>query len=624
MSLKARLRIAIVALVTLVVIAMSVLYLYDFTNLSFRSAFDRAGVVADEVNGNLIARLNVPAAVAEPPPSFDQLKDSWTRTIRTDPSISRMLLRMLTNENLVSSIRVTDDHGKVLAASDPALVGKTPRPARDFREIQRAYWFTNLWFLMTQSQDYSTTRMLGVNDHPLFNLLVVIKSDFVRRDVEPALKSLALAFAASLFIAIFLGSVLPNVLLDPLGRMSQSIDLILAGQFRSAAPEPQRETREFADVQSKLSVLGEQFRGAKQDALELRSNVEQLLQRLEGAVLLFDNTGRLRMAAEAAERLLGTPRIEMIGRRLEDLFPPSSALGNVIATAVQSRQSVQDQRVTLLRGDGASSKLLVSVNVLQKNPGQDDLGTLIAVRDAESRRQLERQLDLSSRLAALSRLTSGVAHEIKNPLNAMALQLEVLKGRLDGEQPEVDVIAGEIKRLDNVVKTFLNFNKPIEVQARPIDLSRLAEQVIALVSPEAQARQVDIQMSLEDGLVINGDADLLKQAILNVVNNGLEAMPEGGRLTVQTGWNGEDCQLTISDAGPGIAPEIRDRIFNLYFTTKKSGTGIGLATTFRVVQLHGGTIDFVSELGKGTTFRLRFPGMVDYRSEVYRSATGVS
>jgi PAS domain S-box-containing protein len=453
---------------------------------------------------------------------------------------------------------------------------------------------------------------------------VVVKSDFIRRDVEPAFNVLELALAASLFIAIFLGSVLPNVVLGPLGRMSEKIDSILSGQLRESAQPAQRESPEFADVQSKLSVLGEQFRGAKQDALELRGNVEQLLQRLEGAVLLFDNTGRLRMAGEGAERLLGRPRVEMIGRRFEELFPPSSALGSVIGTAIGNRQSVEGQPVVLAREDGASAKLLVSVHVLQKSPGQDDIGTLIAVRDAESRRQVERQIDLSSRLAALSRLTSGVAHEIKNPLNAMALHLEVLKGKLDGEQPEVDVIAGEIKRLDSVVKTFLNFNKPVELQASAIDLSRLADQLIALVLPQAQARQIRIETGLEDGLLINGDADMLKQAILNVINNGLEAMQQGGRLTVHTGWDGQDCLLTIADAGAGIAPEIRDRIFNLYFTTKKSGTGIGLATTFRVVQMHGGTIDFVSEVGKGTTFRLRFPGMVDYRSEVFRSATGSS
>ena len=150
------------------------------------------------------------------------------------------------------------------------------------------------------------------------------------------------------------------------------------------------------------------------------------------------------------------------------------------------------------------------------------------------------------------------------------------------------------------------------------------EQVIALVLVEARARNIEIETVLNGKLWINGDPDLLKQAILNVVNNGLEAMSDGGKLAVRTQWGGDECQLTIHDAGPGIAPEVQDRIFNLYFTTKQHGSGIGLATTFRVVQLHSGTIDFVSEQGKGTTFRLRFPGMMDYQGEALTSATSSS
>jgi signal transduction histidine kinase len=250
------------------------------------------------------------------------------------------------------------------------------------------------------------------------------------------------------------------------------------------------------------------------------------------------------------------------------------------------------------------------------------MGTLVTLRDIESRRQLEQQLDFSTRLAAISRLTGGVAHEIKNPLNAMALHLEVLKGKLGGEQPEIEVIGREIKRLDTVVKTFLNFNRPVDLNYKPIDFNELVKQVLALVSLDANAKNVALKTVLQaDQLWINGDPDLLKQAILNVINNGMEAMTEGGTLTTGTTSDGGQCQLMVSDAGPGIAREIQSRVFQLYFTTKESGSGIGLATTFRVVQLHNGTIDFTSEPGKGTTFRLRFPRMVDYQGEVFPSAT---
>jgi signal transduction histidine kinase len=252
------------------------------------------------------------------------------------------------------------------------------------------------------------------------------------------------------------------------------------------------------------------------------------------------------------------------------------------------------------------------------------MGVLVTLRDVESRRQLERQLDFSTRLAAISRLTGGVAHEIKNPLNAMALHLEVLKSKLAGQQPEIDVIGREIKRLDTVVKTFLNFNRPVDLKYKPIDFNELVQQILALVSIDASAKHVRLETTLEEKLWINGDPDLLKQAILNVVNNGLEAMQAGGTLTTRTTCEGDECLLTVRDAGPGIPLEIQDRVFQLYFTTKENGTGIGLATTFRVVQLHDGTIDFSSEPGKGTMFRLRSPRMADHEHEVLTSATTTS
>ena len=265
---------------------------------------------------------------------------------------------------------------------------------------------------------------------------------------------------------------------------------------------------------------------------------------------------------------------------------------------------------------------MVSVQLLKSRSGHDDMGTLVTLRDVESRRQLEQQLDFSSRLASISRLTGGVAHEIKNPLNAMALHLEVLKGKLDGQQPEIEVIGREIKRLDSVVKTFLNFNRPVDLNYKTIDLNELVKQVLALVSVEANAKNIALKTVLQaDKLWIQGDPDLLKQAVLNVINNGMEAMTNGGTLTTRTALDGGQCQLTVGDAGPGIALDVQPRVFQLYFTTKETGSGIGLATTFRVVQLHNGTIDFTSEPGKGTTFRLRFPRMVDYQGEVFTSAT---
>jgi PAS domain S-box-containing protein len=632
MSLKARLRSAIVALVTAVVVVMSLLYLSDFTRASFNDASSDADLIADQFRIYLENHLTLETtAHGIHPVSQQQWEQTWTEIVRRDPDITTMLKATLAKADLALAILITDDRGNILATTpltqsngnavsvDGAFVG-----AQDIHQIQQRWWAKNLWDLMARRENYLSTRPVGLQGgkHVLFNITVVIRSVLLKHAVQPALKSLLLAFALSLCVAIFLGAVLPNLILDPLQRVSQSIDLIRAGQFGAAPLPDRRESREFADVHSKLSLLDEQYRGAKQNADELKTNIEHLLQRLEEGVLLFDDAGRLLMASEPAERMLGKTREEMSeSGTIAQLFD-STILGEMIGRAFESGTPIEEQPVTVPRDGRAPLHLVVSVQLLRSSSGQEDMGTLITLRDIESRRQLEQQLDFSSRLAAISRLTGGVAHEIKNPLNAMALHLEVLKGKLAGEQPEIEVIGREIKRLDTVVKTFLNFNRPVDLNYKPIDVNDLVKQVLALVSVDANAKNVALKTVLLAGqLWINGDPDLLKQAIINVINNGMEAMPAGGTLTTRTSNDGGQCQLTVTDAGPGIAREIQNRVFQLYFTTKESGSGIGLATTFRVVQLHNGTIDFTSEPGKGTTFRLRFPRMVDYQGEVFTSAT---
>src|SRR5579863_2638455 len=288
MSIKARLRIAIVALVALVVIGMSMLYLYDFTSMTFTGAAERADFIAKDVKGNLADHLRRETdARGLKPASIQEWKQVWTDIIRNDPAVTALLKRTLGDSNLVAAILVTDESGHVLAASGPAIPGMKLAPVHDFLELKGRSWIANLRDLMTRREDYSTTLPVGIssntNQMVLFNITVWIQSVFLKHDVYPTFKVLGLTFGSSLFIAIFLGSVLPSLMLNPLERVSRSIDMIRAGQFDTAIL-PLRESSEFALVQSKLSLLGEQYRGARQDALDLRSNVEQLLEKLEEAV----------------------------------------------------------------------------------------------------------------------------------------------------------------------------------------------------------------------------------------------------------------------------------------------------------------------------------------------------
>jgi signal transduction histidine kinase len=321
------------------------------------------------------------------------------------------------------------------------------------------------------------------------------------------------------------------------------------------------------------------------------------------------------MAGRQVRRLLGREPSALIGLTSEEVFPRESEIGSILARSMERQDATRDELIKVEDGVGGEAQFLLSVEPLAEEGGRL-MGTLLTIRDAQSRGEIAAQLDLAHRLTALNRLTRGVAHEIKNPLNAMRLHLEVLKNRLDGDVPEVDVITREIARLDRVVKTFLDFNRPVEPQMRRIDLAEMAHDVARLVQPEAAVHGVTVSHR-DDGHAawIQGDPDLLKQAVLNVVMNAIEAMNGGGALLIESRCEARECEISVSDTGPGIPPEIRDKIFNLYFSTKAHGSGIGLAMAFRFVQLHDGRIEFATQSGQGTTFRFVFPEALSHPSK---------
>jgi signal transduction histidine kinase len=172
----------------------------------------------------------------------------------------------------------------------------------------------------------------------------------------------------------------------------------------------------------------------------------------------------------------------------------------------------------------------------------------------------------------------------------------------------LSVVAREIDRLNRAVKTFLDFSKPIELQMEQCDLVALSREAVSLATPEAERRNIRITLETRvQRAVVLADRELVKQAMYNVLKNGLEAMREPGEVKLTISEAFHLYVVSVEDRGAGIAPELHDKIFNLYFTTKPNSSGIGLALTFLVLQLHNGAIDFDSEPGKGTSFRMRFP-----------------
>jgi hypothetical protein len=512
-------------------------------------------------------------------------------------------------------IQVTGEDGRVLASSNPSRAGEMAQDLPSFTEWGHKTFLRQLREILYQRQDYVVAVPLGVRgqEKPIFSIRVLVSSVLLRESVEPQLRNLTIVSTVSLLLSVLLAIVFSNIALRPLAWVGQAIERMSRGENWPAPPQGGREAQEFVAVQSKLDVLGQQFRGAQADVTQMRTNVEKLLRNLEDGVLLFDKDRRLVLAGVAAERLLGRNRSEILGQPLEQVFPPSTELGAAIDKALRERSPLRDRAVLGEHDGGSPARLLLNLELLEGAASEERGGALVTLRDAESRNQIQTQLDVSSRIAAISKLTAGVAHEIKNPLNAMALHLEVLKSRIGSSGPEVgsevEVIAREISRLDRVVKTFLDFTRPTEVRMEPVDLTELVAEVGSLVGLEAKRRRIPVELTGAKGVMIRGDQGLLRQALINIVVNGVESMKEGGHLRIESERKGRQCVVTVADEGSGIDPEVQDRVFNLYFTTKPEGSGIGLAIAFRVVQLHNGKIDFISQPGKGTVFHLVFPGL---------------
>jgi two-component system sensor histidine kinase HydH len=225
--------------------------------------------------------------------------------------------------------------------------------------------------------------------------------------------------------------------------------------------------------------------------------------------------------------------------------------------------------------------------------------------------QTEEQLRRADRLSALGELSAGMAHEIRNPLGSIKGAAEILKGDFGPDDPKaefVQILIRETDRLNGIVQEFLEFARPRPPALRMTEVNEVIESVLLLIAQQARKAKVTVEKRLDASVGRRDlDGELLKQALLNLLLNALQAMPGGGTLTVESRVRDGTLDVSITDTGTGIDPADRRKLFSPFFTTKKDGTGLGLAITHRIIQNHRGTIDVDSAPGSGTTFTVRIP-----------------
>jgi two-component system sensor histidine kinase HydH len=219
----------------------------------------------------------------------------------------------------------------------------------------------------------------------------------------------------------------------------------------------------------------------------------------------------------------------------------------------------------------------------------------------------------------MAELAGGLAHELRNPLSTMMIQLKLLAEDLEDIEThpidarrrallKVEVLRREAQRLQSLFDAFLSLTGPRRLGLNDVDVNKVVARLAAFVGPEARDKGIRVTLSLaDDPLVCSVDEDLLRQALLNMIINAQEAMPQGGVVRLATGIQGDDAVVAISDTGAGIAPEVRDRILRPFFSTKEGGNGLGLSITRRIVHEHGGSLSLQSQPGRGTTFTITLP-----------------
>ena len=234
----------------------------------------------------------------------------------------------------------------------------------------------------------------------------------------------------------------------------------------------------------------------------------------------------------------------------------------------------------------------------------------------EKTKNLEKRAINSERLAFIGTLAGGLAHEIKNPLSTLNIYLQLLQEELEsmtGENSKrvymkTQVLQKEVQRLEQILNDFLRFARGQKLELKDHDMNEILDEVADFVTPEIKQKKILILKSYDADLPqCHLDSNLIKQAILNIIINAEQAMENGGELMIRTSKDKKYIQIDITDTGPGIPKDIIDKIFQVYFSTKKTGTGLGLPTAKRIIEDHRGTISVQSEEGKGTNFSIKLP-----------------
>ena len=614
LGIKGKQVLGVTTIVGAVVVVLSLMHLAQLA----KASLDHSGARAELLASAISYRTSAVPIVSDP-----------YQALRDDAAL-RSILEASLNDPAVTVAAIVNPDGVAVLNAEVGQEGQPLPAAANLRELLARPAFLQLIAIYRdQGRNLDYTQTLFMGDQPIGSIHIGVSTLLIRRDLNRSLGPATLTAFGALGVAVFGASILAQLLLRPIHMIRSGLTRLGRGETGVQLDLPQAD--EFGELGTFFNTVSAQIAADRSQMAGQVAHLESAVEHLEDAVAIVGPDGRLLFANPAMRALIPSAAV---GAALATLAPAEHPLRRIAEDTLSTRQSRGPTSTTFTDTKGESGERLLLAHPVNDAAGEL-VGVMVIARNVEYLSQVESTIRYSRKLAALGRLSAGVAHEVKNPLNAMMIHLELLRqyiapsvlasargaGRgplgieaapAGGPPPEalqhVDVIAREIRRLDEVVQGFLKFSRPEDLKLQPVSVSDLLHELVPTIAPEAEQRRVHIAVEAEGTPEVNGDPAMLRQAILNLALNACQAMPDGGTLRLRCeSVRGRRVCITVADTGVGIKPEHLQRIFDLYFTTKERGSGIGLSMVYRTVQMHDGEIEVQSTPGKGTTFTILLP-----------------
>lgn len=463
---------------------------------------------------------------------------------------------------------------------------------------------------------YETRLALTLDDRPFATLRLGVANTLIRSKLHAALADFLKIAGVVLVLSWIVALALAQLTLGPLRRLRVQVDKLRRGELDLDTESGRELTAEFGELASDLSLLGREIRSRRLELLSRKTSLESMANQLQDGVVLLNRDREILFFNPLCAGLLSTDLESAYGRPLDDLLPSDHPL---LALLDRAEDGESELRTRVPLGTAESSREnLVSIFPIE-DPETRNGGWMVLLEDLEMLTTLQSLIRYGARMTSMTRFAAAAGHEIKNPLGALSLQLELLRTRLTDPAPKVqeilETLGRKIRVLDRRVHDLLDIARPQELTLGKLDLAELLRRVAEEARAAAEAQGVRIELELpEEALWVDGDAERLAQVFDNLTRNALEAMPDGGELTLAA--EARDplfATATVTDTGVGIPSETLDKVFQPYFTTRDSGHGLGLFLVFTLIQHHGGMVEVSSEPGEGTRFTVRLPvhGVLD-------------